>query len=42
MSKELRWIKFESIMIAIYGIQAIGASKINRFKRNRISSLELS
>ena len=42
MSKTLKWIKLESIMIAIFQVNGISASKFNRFDKNHISILEKS
>ncbi len=42
MNTTLRWIKFESIMIAILSINGISASKINRFDKIHIRRLENS
>lgn len=42
MNSILKWVKLESIMIAIFQVKARSASKFNRFKVNHIRFLEYS
>jgi hypothetical protein len=42
MNATLRWVKFEAIMIALFQVKGISASKINSFKENHMSNLEIS
>ncbi len=42
MNNTLRWIKFESVMMANFAINGITAPKFNSFKSNRISLLDIS
>lgn len=42
MNSILKWVKLESIMIAIFQVKARSASKFNRFKFNHIRFLEYS
>jgi len=38
----LRWAKFESIMIALFFVKGISASKFNRFKQDHTGILDNS
>jgi hypothetical protein len=40
MNSILKWVKLESIMIAIFQVKARSASKFNRFNVNHIRILE--
>jgi hypothetical protein len=42
MNKTLRWVKFESIMTALFQVKARSASKFNRFNQSPLSFLEIS
>jgi hypothetical protein len=42
MNRTLKWTKHKSIMIALFFVNGIGASKFNRFIRNHIGILENS
>ncbi len=42
MNRILKWVKLESIMIALFFVKGISASKFNRFIRNHIRILENS
>lgn len=42
MNTILKWTKFESIMIALFFVKGISASKFNRLKQNHIGILENS
>lgn len=42
MTNTLRWVKFESVMTAIYGVYGITAPKIEELTDEPISLLEYS
>lgn len=42
MNNTLKWAKLESIMIAVFQIKGISASKNNRYMRDHISFFQCS
>lgn len=42
MDNVLRWIKFETMMIALFFVKGISAPKINRISKNHLRILEYS
>lgn len=39
MNESLRWVKFEAIMIALFSVKGISASKFNSFDKVHIGEL---